>query len=76
MWIWRYCIEKHSLTNKETEFNLHVKKPVFFFLFFFLYLIKFVALKQPWSVPEVIRPLYESSAMLAQKTTMAVRIFI
>ncbi|XP_039143110.1 homeobox-leucine zipper protein ATHB-15-like [Dioscorea cayenensis subsp. rotundata] len=26
---------------------------------------------EPWSVPEVIRPLYESSAMLAQKTTMA-----
>ncbi|KAJ0964805.1 hypothetical protein J5N97_025943 [Dioscorea zingiberensis] len=26
---------------------------------------------EPWSVPEVIRPFYESSAMLAQKTTMA-----
>eukprot|EP00268_Persea_americana_P003340 TRINITY_DN1100_c1_g1_i7.p1 TRINITY_DN1100_c1_g1~~TRINITY_DN1100_c1_g1_i7.p1 ORF type:complete len:840 (+),score=166.84 TRINITY_DN1100_c1_g1_i7:652-3171(+) len=26
---------------------------------------------EPWSVPEVIRPLYESSTVLAQKTTMA-----
>ncbi|KAF6164178.1 hypothetical protein GIB67_010148 [Kingdonia uniflora] len=26
---------------------------------------------EPWSVPEVIRPLYESSVMLAQNTTMA-----
>ncbi|XP_047325602.1 homeobox-leucine zipper protein ATHB-15 [Impatiens glandulifera] len=26
---------------------------------------------EAWSVPEVLRPLYESSAMLAQKTTMA-----
>ncbi|PPR98474.1 hypothetical protein GOBAR_AA22208 [Gossypium barbadense] len=25
----------------------------------------------PWSVPEVLRPLYESSTLLAQKTTMA-----
>ncbi|XP_027343901.1 homeobox-leucine zipper protein ATHB-15 isoform X4 [Abrus precatorius] len=25
---------------------------------------------QPWSVPEVLRPLYESSTVLAQKTTM------
>lgn len=29
---------------------------------------------QAWSVPEVLRPLYESSTVLAQKTTMAVRI--
>lgn len=28
---------------------------------------------QAWSVPEVLRPLYESSAVLAQKTTMTVR---
>ncbi|KAG8487684.1 hypothetical protein CXB51_018237 [Gossypium anomalum] len=27
---------------------------------------------EPWSVPEVLRPLYESSTLLAQKTTMAV----
>jgi homeobox-leucine zipper protein len=26
---------------------------------------------EPWSVPEVLRPLYESSAVLAQKTTIA-----
>ncbi|KAI4331254.1 hypothetical protein MLD38_029456 [Melastoma candidum] len=26
---------------------------------------------EPWSVPEVLRPLYESPVMLAQKTTMA-----
>ncbi|KAE8687630.1 Homeobox-leucine zipper protein HOX32 [Hibiscus syriacus] len=26
---------------------------------------------EPWRVPEVLRPLYESSALLAQKTTMA-----
>ncbi|CAI0474714.1 unnamed protein product [Linum tenue] len=26
---------------------------------------------EPWSVPEVLRPLYESSTVLAQKTTMA-----
>ncbi|KAJ0090051.1 hypothetical protein Patl1_12938 [Pistacia atlantica] len=26
---------------------------------------------EPWSVPEVLRPLYESSTLLAQKTTMA-----
>ncbi|XP_059657165.1 homeobox-leucine zipper protein ATHB-15 [Cornus florida] len=26
---------------------------------------------EPWSVPEVLRPLYESSALLAQRTTMA-----
>ncbi|GLJ30389.1 hypothetical protein SUGI_0601250 [Cryptomeria japonica] len=26
---------------------------------------------EPWSVPEVLRPLYESSAALAQRTTMA-----
>ncbi|KAL8170554.1 LOW QUALITY PROTEIN: hypothetical protein V2J09_022358 [Rumex salicifolius] len=26
---------------------------------------------EPWSVPEVIRPLYESSTLLAQRTTMA-----
>ncbi|KAI4376292.1 hypothetical protein MLD38_014074 [Melastoma candidum] len=26
---------------------------------------------EPWSVPEVLRPLYESSSVLAQKTTMA-----
>jgi homeobox-leucine zipper protein len=25
---------------------------------------------EPWSVPEVLRPLYESSAVLAQKTTI------
>ena len=30
------------------------------------------ALDQPWSVPEVLRPLYESSTVLAQKMTMAV----
>ncbi|KAK7845021.1 homeobox-leucine zipper protein athb-15 [Quercus suber] len=30
---------------------------------------------EPWSVPEVLRPLYESSTLLAQKTTMAVRLF-
>lgn len=29
---------------------------------------------QAWSVPEVLRPLYESSTVLAQKSTMAVRI--
>lgn len=29
---------------------------------------------QPWSVPEVLRPLYESSMLLAQRTTMAVRL--
>lgn len=28
---------------------------------------------QPWSVPEVVRPLYESSAMVAQKMSMAVQ---
>ncbi|XP_071940264.1 homeobox-leucine zipper protein ATHB-8-like isoform X5 [Coffea arabica] len=27
---------------------------------------------EPWSVPEVTRPLYESSTLLAQKTTMAI----
>ena len=27
---------------------------------------------QPWSVPEVLRPLYESPKILAQKTTIAV----
>jgi homeobox-leucine zipper protein len=26
---------------------------------------------QPWSVPDVLRPLYESPAVLAQKCTMA-----
>lgn len=26
---------------------------------------------EPWSVPEVLRPMYESSALLAQRTTMA-----
>ncbi|KAK1550389.1 hypothetical protein Q3G72_018285 [Acer saccharum] len=26
---------------------------------------------EPWSIPEVLRPLYESSTILAQKTTMA-----
>ncbi|KAL2939892.1 Homeobox-leucine zipper protein ATHB-15 [Bienertia sinuspersici] len=26
---------------------------------------------EPWSVPEVLRPLYESSTVIAQKTTMA-----
>ncbi|KAF5938848.1 hypothetical protein HYC85_023107 [Camellia sinensis] len=26
---------------------------------------------EPWSVPEVLRPLYESSTLLAQRTTMA-----
>ncbi|XP_010915409.1 homeobox-leucine zipper protein ATHB-15 isoform X1 [Elaeis guineensis] len=26
---------------------------------------------EPWSIPEVLRPLYESSTVLAQKTTMA-----
>lgn len=30
-------------------------------------------LSQPWSVPEVVRPLYESSAMVAQKMSMAVQ---
>lgn len=29
-------------------------------------------LLQPWSVPEVLRPLYESPAVLAQKSTIAV----
>jgi homeobox-leucine zipper protein len=28
---------------------------------------------EPWSVPEVVRPLYESSAMVAQKISMAVQ---
>ncbi|GAU14244.1 hypothetical protein TSUD_308040, partial [Trifolium subterraneum] len=28
-------------------------------------------LLEPWSVPEVLRPLYESSMLLAQRTTMA-----
>ncbi|VAH74395.1 unnamed protein product [Triticum turgidum subsp. durum] len=28
---------------------------------------------EPWSVPEVVRPLYESSAMVAQKMSMALR---
>lgn len=27
---------------------------------------------QPWSVPDVLRPLYESPAVLAQKSTIAV----
>lgn len=31
---------------------------------------------QSWSVPEVLRPLYESSAVLAQKTTIAVGFFL
>ena len=26
---------------------------------------------EPWSVPEVVRPLYESSALVAQKISMA-----
>ncbi|KAL5976788.1 Homeobox-leucine zipper protein ATHB-15 [Asimina triloba] len=30
-----------------------------------------IAAYQPWSVPEVIRPLYESSTVLSQKMTMA-----
>lgn len=30
-------------------------------------------LLQPWSVPEVLRPLYESPAVLAHKSTIAVR---
>ena len=33
-------------------------------------------INQPWSVPEVLRPLYESSTVLAQKTTMVVRLFL
>ncbi|XP_062078003.1 homeobox-leucine zipper protein ATHB-15-like isoform X2 [Humulus lupulus] len=28
---------------------------------------------KPWNVPEVLRPLYESSTVLAQKTAMALR---
>lgn len=28
---------------------------------------------QSWNVPEVLRPLYESSAVLAQKMTIGVR---
>lgn len=28
---------------------------------------------QPWSVPEVLRPLYESSTLLSQRTTLAVQ---
>lgn len=32
-------------------------------------------LSQACSVPEVLRPLYESSKILAQKMTMAVRVF-
>lgn len=31
---------------------------------------------QAWSVPEVLRPLYESSKALAQKTTIAVSIHL
>jgi hypothetical protein len=27
---------------------------------------------KPWSVPEVLRPLYESSSMVAQRLTIAV----
>uniref|UniRef100_A0A0E0AEI7 START domain-containing protein n=1 Tax=Oryza glumipatula TaxID=40148 RepID=A0A0E0AEI7_9ORYZ len=30
---------------------------------------------EPWSVPEVVRPLYESSALVAQKISMAVQGF-
>jgi hypothetical protein len=38
----------------------------------FLYFVCF----QVWSVPEVLRPLYESSKILAQKLTIAVRLII
>ena len=34
-----------------------------------------VCVFQAWSVPEVLRPLYESSKILAQKTTVAVRTY-
>ena len=37
------------------------------------YLTLLVLMNQPWRVPEVLRPLYESSTLLAQRTTMAVR---
>ncbi|TQD99703.1 hypothetical protein C1H46_014707 [Malus baccata] len=30
--------------------------------------------RAPWSVPEVLRPPYESSTLLAQKTTMAIHL--
>ena len=38
-----------------------------------LFFSKIALLGQAWSVPEVLRPLYESSKILAQKMTIAVR---
>lgn len=35
-------------------------------------MLAILVMKQPWSVPEVLRPLYESSTVLSQKTTMVV----
>ena len=58
-------------------------KPRFYIMFNFLFIFSGLMdwhfelndhINQPWSVPEVLRPLYESSTLLAQRTTMAVRI--
>lgn len=38
-----------------------------------IFLNKNLVVFQAWSVPEVLRPLYESSKILAQKMTIAVR---
>jgi len=50
--------------SKSYYFYARVIRPVF---------QNFIEIMQPWKVPEVLRPLYESSTVLAQKVTMAVR---
>lgn len=47
---------------------------LYYVLFTFGYNCNVLSYKKPSSVPEVLRPLYESSTALAQKTTMAVRV--
>ncbi|XP_071940261.1 homeobox-leucine zipper protein ATHB-8-like isoform X2 [Coffea arabica] len=56
----------------------HIDLEVFYLTYWFHHRVGYpcynnrIACQQPWSVPEVTRPLYESSTLLAQKTTMAI----
>ena len=76
----RPCEGGGSIIHIVDHVNLEVSNPFSSNSFNYLishniWLTEAFFLDQPWSVPEVLRPLYESSTLLAQKTAMAVWCF-
>lgn len=64
----------HIVDHLNLEVNFQTVRLFIFFIQRISYL--FNSLFQAWTVPEVLRPLYESSKVVAQKITIAVSIYI